>query len=652
MLTKKWLVAGVFTLLSLSLAMAAPPAVHPATGEPLVITCLKGTPDVIDGDLSDWSLDTMTPAVLDTTAQINSGQANWTGPADCSGKFYLLWDDTKIYIAAVVKDDKLSMTKTGGNIWNADCLEVFFSTTNAVTGHAEHYQFGFNADGQKWNWESMGGAAGVDPDYLKVASTRTADGYICEVSIEYGRLSSLNFAPGNTLGFHAVIDDTEATDREIQMTWTGREAHDQSLGFGNIILSSEPAVAKELSRGPSPANRAVDVPVDTILSWNPGQFAASHDVYLGMVFDDVNDATRDNPLGVLVGRGLTAAEFDPAGLAYGKTYYWRVDEVNAPPDSTIYKGIVWSFTAEPYTYTMPSVTVTASSASTAQGMTPVKTVDGSGLNADGQHSSVDIYNGTDEFRFAYKKLTGDGSITVRVDKVETLAAWTKAGVMIRESLAPLAMQVHMISAAQQSLVEWMYRSMANTTTTTQFNTTANANPLPVWLRITRAGNVFTGECSANGTTWTKIAASDGTPSSITIAMPASVYVGMVVCSLVADNLAVADFSQIKTSGNVTGQWQVTDVGVAQPANQPGQLYVVIQDSANRTVVVKHPDGANAVLADQWTQWKIPLSQLSSVNLKAVKKITIGVGDQAGSAPGGAGMLFIDDIGYGHTLSSQ
>ena len=76
MLTKKWLVAGVFTLLSLSLAMAAPPAVHPATGEPLVITCLKGTPDVIDGDLSDWSLDTMTPAVLDTTAQINSGQAN------------------------------------------------------------------------------------------------------------------------------------------------------------------------------------------------------------------------------------------------------------------------------------------------------------------------------------------------------------------------------------------------------------------------------------------------------------------------------------------------------------------------------------------------------------------------------------------------
>jgi hypothetical protein len=89
MLTQKWLLVGVFTLLGLSVAMAAPPAVDPTTGAPLVITCLRGTPDAIDGDLSDWNLETMTPAVLDATAQMYTGQANWTGPADCSGKFYL-----------------------------------------------------------------------------------------------------------------------------------------------------------------------------------------------------------------------------------------------------------------------------------------------------------------------------------------------------------------------------------------------------------------------------------------------------------------------------------------------------------------------------------------------------------------------------------
>ena len=35
-----------------------------------------------------------------------------------------------------------------------------------------------------------------------------------------------------------------------------------------------------------------------------------------------------------VSKGQKETSFDPAGLLeYGKTYYWRVDEVNAPPDS-------------------------------------------------------------------------------------------------------------------------------------------------------------------------------------------------------------------------------------------------------------------------------------------------------------------------------
>jgi hypothetical protein len=206
-----------------------------------------------------------------------------------------------------------------------------------------------------------------------------------------------------------------------------------------------------------------------------------------------------------------------------------------------------------------------------------------------------------------------------------------------------------ISAAQQSLVEWMYRSATNSSTTTAFNTAANSNPLPVWLRLTRAGNVFTGEYSANGTTWTKITATDGTSSTTTVFMPASVYVGMVVCSNSAGNLAVADFSQIKISGTVTGQWQTADIGVAQPANKPDSLYVVVQDSANKTVVVKHPDGANATVANQWTQWRIPLSQLAGVNVKAIKKMTIGVGDRSNPKAGAVGHIFLDDIQYGRPI---
>ncbi len=347
MLAKKCLFMGIVTLFSLSLAIAAPPAVHPTTGKPLVIDCFRGTPDAIDGDLSDWNLDAMTPAVLDAAGQMFLGQTSWTGPADCSGEFYLLWDDEKIYMAVVVKDDKLSMNKTGGDIWNADCIEIFFSTTNAVPPHAEHYQYGFNANNQTWNWCNMDSGGQSAINYLQAASTKTADGYICEASIEYGRMLSLDFAAGNAIGFHPVIDDTDDGDREIQMTWTSREAHDQSLGFGHMILS-DAATEPELSSNPSPANGALHEATWVTLSWRPGAFAVSHDVYLGDNLSDVNEGTHASP----AFRGNQALTFYvagfpgyayPDGLVPGTTYYWRIDEVNNADPNSPWKGKLWSF---------------------------------------------------------------------------------------------------------------------------------------------------------------------------------------------------------------------------------------------------------------------------------------------------------------------
>jgi hypothetical protein len=351
MLAKKCLFMGIFTLLSVSLAIADPPAVHPLTGEPLVIDCLRGTPDAIDGDLSDWNLDAMTPAVLDVREQLYMGQDTWDNSDDSSGKFYMLWDDENIYMAVVMKDDKLSMNKTGGDIWNADCIEIFFATTNAVPPHAEHYQYGFNANNQTWNWCNMDSGGQSAIDYLQVASTITADGYICEASIEYGQMLSLDFTAGNNIGFHPVFDDTDDGDRELQMTWTSREAHDQSLGFGYLFLS-DAAVTPGFSKNPSPANGAMIENTWVTLGWRAGEFAVSHDVYLGDNFDDVNAGAEGTFIGNQAATFLVAGfpGFPyPDGLIPGTTYYWRIDEINqAEPDSP-WKGKIWSFSVPPKT---------------------------------------------------------------------------------------------------------------------------------------------------------------------------------------------------------------------------------------------------------------------------------------------------------------
>jgi hypothetical protein len=94
---------------------------------------------------------------------------------------------------------------------------------------------------------------------------------------------------------------------------------------------------------PEPANGAVDVKQTPILTWVPGVFAASHQVYFGTDEEAVRNATTASPeyKGI---KALDSETFDPGILDSDSTYYWRIDEVNdANPDSP-WKGSLWSFT--------------------------------------------------------------------------------------------------------------------------------------------------------------------------------------------------------------------------------------------------------------------------------------------------------------------
>ena len=134
---------------------------------------------------------------------------------------------------------------------------------------------------------------------------------------------------------------------------------------------------------PRSANEETDVPRDVVLSWTPGIYAAptnGHKVYFGTNFDDVNDATGSD--------AQTANSYTPPRLDFGQTYYWRIDEVNAPPDYTLYKGDVWQFTVKPFAYpiTGENITATVSSSNIAE-EGPENTINGSGLDSNDLHSA-------------------------------------------------------------------------------------------------------------------------------------------------------------------------------------------------------------------------------------------------------------------------
>jgi hypothetical protein len=151
--------------------------------------------------------------------------------------------------------------------------------------------------------------------------------------------------------------------------------------------------------------------------------------------------------------------------------------------------------------------------------------------------------------------------------------------------------------------------------------------------VTRSLNKFTGEYSEDGEEWTTL-------GSLTIPMDVDVYIGLIVCS--HDNFATceAEFSDVTTTGTVTGEWQSQDIGIK--SNIPEPMYIVLDDSTGNSAIVKHPDtGISAT--PSWTEWNIPFDDFAGVNMQAIKKMAIGVGDRANTQPGGAGDLYIDDI---------
>ncbi|UCC99043.1 MAG: discoidin domain-containing protein, partial [Phycisphaerales bacterium] len=141
------------------------------------------------------------------------------------------------------------------------------------------------------------------------------------------------------------------------------------------------------ARNPGPADGATDVYRDALLSWMPAASAATHNVYLGTSSSEVSNAGPGSPL--LIGPAHTSSTFDPGRLELGLTYFWRIDEVNAPPDSTVFKGKLWSFTTEPVGYPIDGANITATASSAAQpDFGPEKTIDGSGLDPNGLHSTL------------------------------------------------------------------------------------------------------------------------------------------------------------------------------------------------------------------------------------------------------------------------
>jgi internalin A len=123
-----------------------------------------------------------------------------------------------------------------------------------------------------------------------------------------------------------------------------------------------------------------------------------------------------------------------------------------------------------------------------------------------------------------------------------------------------------------------------------------------------------------------------------------------------NNVDLPWYSQSERKWPTPQDWTVNGADTLQmffigsATNGLSELYVAIEDAAGQVVLVSNPD-PNAVRAIEWQEWSIPLVELSiaGVDVTAIRKMAIGVGDPANPQPDGAGRIYIDDI---HAIKSE
>ena len=161
---------------------------------------------------------------------------------------------------------------------------------------------------------------------------------------------------------------------------------------------------------------------------------------------------------------------------------------------------------------------------------------------------------------------------------------------------------------------------------------------PYWVKLERTLSGFNAYYSNNGTTWQAMAWNPQV-----VSMPSNVYIGLALSAHNGNAVCEAKFSNVQTTGAVTGQWQAQDIGIESNAAEP--LYVSISNSAGSPVVVAN-ENPDAATIDVWTEWVIPLQTFADqgINLTNVDKIAIGLGTKGNAAAaGGSGQMYIDDI---------
>ena len=219
-------------------------------------------------------------------------------------------------------------------------------------------------------------------------------------------------------------------------------------------------------------------------------------------------------------------------------------------------------------------------------------------------------NSSDGFQFAYQNLAGDSFIIARVDSQSTYTG--SGGIMFRNSTSATSRFVSIVATSDSSDHIFLnYRSSDGGSSS--YRTGYQA--VPVWLKLTRIGNVFTGFYSVDGVSWTQV-------GSQTVNMNSSIPGGFTSNSMSTDTTATTVFSNVTVDSGNSAPTVVTPAS-ASPSTVTGTI--------TSLSVLGADDGGETNLTYTWTTTGTPPAPVAfSINGTNAAKNTVANFSAAGN----------------------
>ncbi len=387
------------------------------------------------------------------------------------------------------------------------------------------------------------------------------------------------------------------------------------------VCLAEAAVGGTKARDPDPADGAAGV-MSPLLRWTKGDTAALHNVYLGLT-PTLTEADR-------VGERVQwEMHYHAPGFQPGTVYYWRVDEIDKD-GVTIHTGDVWSFTTQALTAYRPSPVDGAGDV----GLAPTLAwMPGSGAM---QHH---LYFG------ASPDAVTQGAAEADKGVLETAVTTFSPGALEGAATYYWRVDEILMDKTVRTGPVWKFTTFLSVDDFEGYTDDEGSRIYQAWI-----------DGYADQSSGSTVGHIDAPFAEQTI-----VHGGTQSMPLEYNNVDVPHYSEAVRTWDEPGDWSAGGATIltlhfrGRSSNSVERLYLAVEDDRGKTAVAAYPD-SNQVAMPAWTRWEIPLSTFSDagVDLAAIEKLYVGVGDPDNPAPGGTGVLFFDDIyagGPGATLPS-